>query len=589
MNTVRKLRMMKESWSDLAPGQIIAQLNVRPIVSHGGWHQKGVKQALVWANARKLEGIFQVVEVEQNKVVYEGRLREVGSHIWGGNTLVADFSDFQTQGRYKIRLELKGTNAVLDSFTFPIKPSLYLDVAEKAAKWFYYQRCGVEIPGWHPPCHTDDALLDGKPCDATGGWHDGGDYNKWSHYSYYGIFALTFLYESFSERWEQDSLAYPLEEAIWEAEYISKVQLEDGTLLSAVGGEEDPWFWEGSPEKEPTRRLSADYGGKNYSSTTLVGAAMARLARILKSLGNYEDKVQTYTAVAKRAYKRTCNLDFSNLPPKQKSVYLETQAGLLLADIELYKLSGEKKYQQDACKRVEAILASQDESGFFYLDFDKTERYHNRGLILFALYEFLKANPEEPFKSGISNAFAKWVEFAEPFTRLSYFGQMGGLDKEGQPRNLPQGSCNMYFACTAWAMATAAMLLKQSKYLEIAERQLHWILGYNPLEVSMMAGVGRGPGCYHTRMTACEGHEDGIIPGGILNGIRGGNGDVVKLGDTRTGNLVISDHLPVDYPLMDMDTYGWTYAYLPNEYWVPNNGLFVLAAVQVEQAMAYMK
>jgi len=112
MGTVRRLKMMKESWSDLAPGQIIAQLNVHPIVSHGGWDHEGVKQALVWANARKLKGTFQLVGVEENKIVYEGMLRDMGGHIWGGNTLVVDFSEFEIPGRYKLRLELKGTEAV---------------------------------------------------------------------------------------------------------------------------------------------------------------------------------------------------------------------------------------------------------------------------------------------------------------------------------------------------------------------------------------------------------------------------------------------------------------------------------------------
>lgn len=586
MGTLRKIRQMKESWSELAPGQIIAQPNLRPIVSQGGYHLEGSKQALIWTNSQKLRGSFQVVDVEEDEVVYEGVLRDVGDHIWGGNTLVADFSDLKTPGRYRIRPRVEGTESLLDSFTFPIGPSLYLDLAERGARWFYYQRCGTEVPGWHPPCHTDDAILDGKSYDATGGWHDGGDYNKWSHYSYYGLFALLELYEAFPDRWEVDGLPYPLEEAVWEAEYVRKVQLEDGVLLSAVGGREDPWFWEGAPEKEPTRRLSADYGGRGYGNTTLVGAAMARLARVLRSLGYDEDKVQEYIKVAERGYRRGYNADFSEVPDGDKGSYLDTQAGLLLADIEFEGLTGDEGYRVDARRRVEAILSAQDERGFFYSDYEGTRPCRGRGFHLFALYKFLSTYPEDPLGPKIVDAFARWAEFWEPFARLSHFGQMGGPDRDGRPRNLPLWTCNIHIARAGWAMATAAMLLDRRDYLEIAERQIHWIVGYNPLEVSMMAGLGRGPGCYHTRLASCEGHEDGVVPGGILNGIEGSDGGVVELGDRRTGNLVIGDHLPLDYPLMDMDTYGWTYAYLTNEYWVPNNGWFVLAAVQLERAVA---
>ncbi len=56
---LRKIRQMKESWSAMAPGQIIAQPNLRPIVSQGGYHPKGVKQAVIWANSRGSRGHFR--------------------------------------------------------------------------------------------------------------------------------------------------------------------------------------------------------------------------------------------------------------------------------------------------------------------------------------------------------------------------------------------------------------------------------------------------------------------------------------------------------------------------------------------------
>ncbi|HID11370.1 MAG TPA: hypothetical protein EYP17_08740 [Candidatus Latescibacteria bacterium] len=32
----------------------------------------------------------------------------------------------------------------------------YLELAEKAARWFYYQRCGTEVPGWHRAYYTEE-------------------------------------------------------------------------------------------------------------------------------------------------------------------------------------------------------------------------------------------------------------------------------------------------------------------------------------------------------------------------------------------------------------------------------------------------
>jgi hypothetical protein len=51
-----------------------------------------------------------------------------------------------------------------------------LILATKAAKWFYYQRCGTEVPGFHKECHTEDVVIktDGVKVDVSGGWHDAG-------------------------------------------------------------------------------------------------------------------------------------------------------------------------------------------------------------------------------------------------------------------------------------------------------------------------------------------------------------------------------------------------------------------------------
>ncbi len=586
--TVRRIRAKVQSWSPLAKGQIIAQPVIRPIVSQGGYHQRGIKQAMIWTNDRKFSGSFELLDIELFQSVYQGQLRDGGWHIWGGNNLIADFSQFNRPGRYRVRLHLKESNEVVESVTFPIRSALYLDLAKKGARWYYYQRCGVEIPGWHPPCHTNDAMLNGSDFDATGGWHDGGDYNKWTHYAHYGLFSLLSLYEENQGIWtvEGGHLPQPLEEAVWEAEYICKVQREDGTLLSVVGQGEDPWFWEGSPEKEPRRELSSKYGGESYSSTTLVGAAMARLARVLKSIEYDSQTISKYLKVAERAYRRTQGMDFSQCDASAQREYLDTQAGLLLLDIEMSRVTGEEKYRADAEQRVEKILSVQDEEGLFYADSERKFLSHQFGHALMALWEFLGFAPKSHFRSPIINAFSRWAAYADPLIRVSNFGQFGGYAEDGSERNLPPGTCSIYICSAGWALATTAVLLEKPDYLPAAERQLQWIVGYNPAEVSLMAGVGQGPGAYHTRLATCEGHEDGVIPGGILNGIRGGNGTSdLSMGDKRTGNLVLSDGLPIDYPIIDTDVYGWTYAYLPNEYWVPNNGWFVLAAVQVEKAI----
>lgn len=94
--SVRKLRQQLESWSPLAEGQIIAQGALRPIVCQGGYAADGVKEAIIWGNGTELTGSFELIDMTTNRqppeppsVVYSGKLRYVGRHIWGGNNYVA--------------------------------------------------------------------------------------------------------------------------------------------------------------------------------------------------------------------------------------------------------------------------------------------------------------------------------------------------------------------------------------------------------------------------------------------------------------------------------------------------------------------
>ena len=204
-----------------------------------------------------------------------------------------------------------------------------------------------------------------------------------------------------------------------------------------------------------------------------------------------------------------------------------------------------------------------------------------------ALYEFLKQNPQSGLVPDVKEAFGRWAEYTMQFANLSPFGQIGGRAKDGTIRNLEPHTNNWKLDASAWGLATASLLLKEPKYLKAAERQVQWIIGLNPADVSMMAGVGRGPGCHHTRYAFMEGCEDGIVPGGIKVGIYPGNGEVVELGDI-TKNFVIAD-VPIDYPIIDTGTWGWTYAYRTSEYACAENGTFIRAVSQIEKALRILQ
>ena len=590
--TIRRIRPKLDSWSPLAAGQIIAQETLRPIVCHGGYDVNGTKQAVIWANGGKLTGEFELIDALRNRqhparqpVVYRGALQERGSHVWGGNNYVADFSDFHEEGLYFVRLRVAETKEVVDSYVFPIRNGLYLDLARKAGRWFYYQRCGMEVPGFHKACHTQDAIIktDGTRVDVTGGWHDAGDYGKWIWGGSMGLFALTTFQDEFGGELGDTLENMPrfINEAAWEAEYFCKTYWDGGFHAGFTPDFEDVCTWLGAPENEPPRvvseaqTLELDYGITKGPAICMTGAILARAGRLIAP--HNEELAKRCIGVARDVYDRCQKMDVSRPMP-----------GLLLADLELYQITGEQAYARDAERQVKRILSFQDEEGFFYSDESRTvevmePRYH-----LPALYEFVRLNPESELSPRIKAAFRRWADCALGFTDLSPFGQIGGKADDGTTRNIKPNTNNGRFGEMAWGLATAARLLEEPKYLKAAEQQLQWILGFNPADVSMMADVGRGPGCYHTRYCFMEGCESGVVPGGITLGIVAGTGDTIGLGDMDTKNFVIA-RVPIDYPIIDTDVWGWTYAYKTSEYALAKGASFIRAAAQIEKALRELR
>jgi len=609
--TIRRIRQQTDSWSPLAEGQIIAQKFLKPFVCHAGYDVDGVKQAVLWANAGKLTGYFEIIDVTTNKqppgkpaVVYRGELKEWGKHIWGGNNYIADFTDFRKEGLYWIRVVVKETKETSESYIFRIKRGLYLDLAKKAAKWFYYQRCGTEVPGWHKVCHTEDAIIleDSTKIDATGGWHDAGDYGKWIGSGSHGVWALATLAEELLREGLESDAKWVLDEAAWEGKYFCKIyyrklktflqvytSAKNFELSEEYSPLENVCIWLGAPEKEPPRVVTLKQALEYYPPTLFlrshVAASLAKLGRLISRYDR--EFAEKCINIAKEVYDYVTH---SELTERDERNYLGFTARTLLLSLELYRITGDNKYLRDSEKRVQEILSLQDKEGFFYTNREKKTKYYFCDHHLIGLYEYLNLKPNRDLSKDIREAFRKWAEYIKPLSTLSSFGQIGFIDEQGNVRNLfSRKPSNRFLAAYAWGFATAAILFDSREYLEIAEHQIQWILGFNPCDVSMMAGVGAGPGCYHHRYCFIEGHEDGVVPGGVLNGIVGGNGEVFDIGDFRTGNFIVSNGLPVDYPIIDTDAKGWTYAYMTNEYWVLNNAWFIMGSIQVHRALRELK
>ena len=122
-------------------------------------------------------------------VFYKGQLRRTDTR-WG-RLWQADFSNFTTTGSYQIETDSQ------ISPPFAIRERLYDRIILGYLTFLKAQRCGCAIFGVHAACHLDDGILDtdGSPHDATGGWHDAGDFRKWLAFTLPHIEALLSIRE----------------------------------------------------------------------------------------------------------------------------------------------------------------------------------------------------------------------------------------------------------------------------------------------------------------------------------------------------------------------------------------------------------
>ena len=155
---------------------------------------------------------FIVCDAKTNETVYAGLLGE-SIHDYGADleTRQADFSELTEPGEYYIY-----TNEG-PSYTFEIGDDIYKELFHDAVLMLYKQRCGVELSEEdggafkHPACHTEGAIVWGSTSSATvdvsGGWHDAGDYGRYTVSTAKTIADLLGSYEDFKV--EDDDIGIP--------------------------------------------------------------------------------------------------------------------------------------------------------------------------------------------------------------------------------------------------------------------------------------------------------------------------------------------------------------------------------------------
>jgi endoglucanase len=261
---------------------------------------------------------FTVKDALKNKTVYSGKVtgpftqKDVSQTAW-----IADFSKLNKPGKYY--LEVPGVGRSID---FEIGDKVYDFAFYTAMRAFYLWRCGTEVNAiyngsrfYHAACHTEDACQDyitdlnspDQTRDATGGWHDAGDYNKYVVNAGVTVGVMFLAWEQFGDKLRNINLDIPdtapgypdyLKELKWEIDWLLKMQYPDGS--GRVSHKVSTLRFGGfiMPEEETETRYLTGY------STAATADFVAMAAMAARNFEPYDEKyAQKCLDAAKKSYK----------------------------------------------------------------------------------------------------------------------------------------------------------------------------------------------------------------------------------------------------------------------------------------------
>jgi len=473
-------------------------------------------------------GAFEVVG-ESGQTVLRGSAEHRGVDPLSGDDLsTIDFSSLEADGTYRIRL----AGGAGESALFAIAADPYCSLARALLKELYFQRCGTALSlrfagSWaHGACHLAPAVLygtSGSSVDASGGWHDAGDYGRYVVTGAVAVSMLLLAYELFPQvRW--DDLDIPesgngtpdlLDEARWELDWLLAMQdPREGGVYHKVTSASFASFT--MPEEDSLRAIVSPV---SPTATASFAAVMAQASRVYRGVD------RSYAACLLTAAKRASAwLDanpeaegFINPPGIVTGEYGDSSSAdeRFWASVELARTTGEESYLE----KPSAALPANAKAAF-ELGWQETGGF----AVLAALSheEWLAGGTGRALQLRLREGYRRFV--AQCMERASS-GYGVAVDRE----DFVWGS-NMLVMNRAMHLIMASRLLAESNgeskaYLCAAEAHLHYLLGANPLSFCYVSGFGRHRVEHpHNRQSIADGVAE-PVPGLVAGGPNPGRQD----------------------------------------------------------------
>jgi hypothetical protein len=510
----------------------MSQIHV--LIDQVGYETQAQKQAIIAGSDQDRPQTFALIDNDSGRSVLQGDLVPSGKvNAWENLVFwTADFSTWNQAGHYK--LQVHGVATDTTSYVFEIGDDiLERNTLSNVVFYFKGQRSSGEID--QADRHLKVPGVSRGFVDVHGGWYDAsGDYgihlshqNPTSYFNPQQVplvaWSLLKSYQVLQARKDDNFSEYErrmLDEGLYGADFLVRMKRPNGSFfetITAPGKEKLPKDRViGNPNwktqiklsaSDSTENIAAAEGPHAFEASFRAGGGMAIAALALASTIPIDGEFP------RTEYLRTAEDAFHFLNAHNRELLNDRTENILddycalLAATELYSATHKDAYQHAADERAADLMARLTSSGSWhdYWRADTATRpyFHpaDAGLPVISLLEYLNIAPPT-IKPKVSDSVERSLRFELTVT-------------------------------SAW-------------------NQLHWILGRNPFDASMLMGSGHGYAPY----MFFHSYKYTGAPGGIMNGVTSGldneDGIAFNLGYAVTGK--------------DED-WRWTEQWLPHSAW----------------------
>ena len=432
--------------------------------------------------------VFYVLDRETELVVYEGAFGEATPDRGAGEDVVSgDFSELTAPGQYVVQVPDLG-----HSYPFSIAEEVYAGLNAAVLKMLYYQRCGENLTEeyageWsHPACHTlrgEIYAFPGRTFDGSGGWHDAGDYGKYTVPTARTVADLFLAYSLYPEAFGDDT-RIP-ESGNGMPDILDEARVGVAWLLKMQDPVSGGVYYKYTPKESPALDVmpqndTAAYYAVSISPTATGGfcAVMAQAARIYKDTDwNFAEKCLNAAKAAygwiranpdAQAYRNPGDIvtgDYRNESHRDEYYW---------ASIEMYVTTGEQAYLDDADPYG-------DKAALFWSD---TLDLYNVGLL--GVFSYLLSDAADSNSVLYQGMMRNVLQAADVITG---WASKNGYGIDMNPKDYVWGS-NLNVSGRAVVLLVANHLSPNDAYTETARAHFDYLLGCNTLNQCYVTGFG---------------------------------------------------------------------------------------------------